>query len=167
VLRYMHINREREREGDTTFFFYFLMVVIRANKRKKINDDEDQNLSRSFALLVCFCLCRMMTTNEKRENVFREKKIFIDEPEKRTRRKRKEKKESSRFWYGDGCWIRSSWDLITSILKRVHIHTYVYSATVCVYSPTISPNRPTNVCARRLVKEKNRVNNTSVNRSIV
>ncbi len=96
----MHINREREREGDTTFFFYFLMVVIRANKRKKMNDDEEQKLRRSFALLVCYSVCRMMTTNEKRENVFREKKIFIDEPEKRTRQ---EKKKPSRFLYGDAC----------------------------------------------------------------
>jgi hypothetical protein len=31
-----------------------------------------------------------------------EKKIFVDEPEKRTREREKEK-ETSRFWYGDAC----------------------------------------------------------------
>ncbi len=109
-----------------------------------MNDDEEQKLRRSFALLVCYSVCRMMTTNEKRENVFREKKIFIDEPEKRTRQ---EKKKPSRFLYGDACWIRSSWDLITSILKHAHTHIRLLDYYMCVF--TNDKPKSTDQCIRK------------------
>ena len=122
-----------------------------------------------------------MTTNEKRENVSekskyastnRRKERGKSEKEGRKERAKERRKENSRWGYDDACWIRSSWDLITSILKRAHTHTFVCSTTVYVYVCVFTIDKPKTIdqCMRKASgqkKWKDRVNNTSVNRSLV
>ena len=53
-------------------------------------------------------------------------------------KRRKEERGAKRFCStDDACWIRSSWDLITSILKRAHRGLFGYcrrTVCVCVFS---------------------------------
>jgi len=150
-MRRVEIYAYRERQTDYFYYFFFLllnnewMMVSRANKRKRKRVMNVKNKNETIVLLYSFALM-YDNQRETRECVW-EKKIFIDEPEKRTREEKE--KESSRFWYGDACWIRSSWDLITSILKRVHIHIYVCSATVCVCVFTNDKPKSTDQCMRK------------------
>jgi hypothetical protein len=102
-MRRLQIDAHRETEGETPLLFFFFSItyewwlVVRIEKGEKNDDDEEQKWDCRSRLLVFMWLDD--DQRETRECVG-EKKIFVDEPEKRTRGKGRERERKKAADFG-------------------------------------------------------------------